>query len=217
MQLFHKDTRDRPYSNLKEAVAFVDQYLGNARRFQNDADTLRFASDMASLDGLYIELGVSKGRTINFISALNPKKIIYGFDSFQGLPEDWERTDKHFPKGSFALEGDEQPIFNPNIVIKVGLFSQSLPIFCKNEMSKDSQISFLHVDCDLYSSTHDSLKLLGPFLKKNSIIAFDEFYNYPGALNHEFRAFKEYTNKSGTKFEYLAFNEMHEQVVIRII
>lgn len=217
MQLFHKDTRDRPYSNLKEAENFVERFLDDAKRFQTDADTLRFASDMASLDGLYIELGVYKGRTINFISALNPTKIIYGFDSFKGLPEDWERTDKHFPKESFALEKNEQPYLNPNIVINIDLFHQSLPEFCQNHMSKDSQISFLHVDCDLYSSTRDALKHLGPFLRRNSVVIFDEFYNYPGSENHEFKAFIEFANKSGTKFECIAFNEMHEQVVVKIL
>lgn len=217
MQLFHKDTRDRPYSNLKDAKKFVERFLDNAKRFQTDADTLRFASDMASSDGLYIELGVYKGRTINFISALNPTKIIYGFDSFEGLPEDWERTDKHFPKESFALEKNEQPYLNPNIVINIGLFHQSLPEFCQNHMSNDSQISFLHIDCDLYSSTCDGLKHLGPFLRRNSIVIFDEFYNYPGSENHEFKAFIEFANKSGTKFECIAFNEMHEQVVVKIL
>jgi hypothetical protein len=37
-----------------------------------------------------MEFGVSRGVTINFLAALNPMKKIYGFDSFEGNPEDWD-------------------------------------------------------------------------------------------------------------------------------
>ena len=40
-------------------------------------------------DGLFLEFGVYKGTSINFISSLIPDKKIYGFDSFGGLPEEW--------------------------------------------------------------------------------------------------------------------------------
>ena len=217
MQIFHKDTRNRPFSGLKEAEIFVDRYLSKAKRCQTDAETLRFASDSVTVDGFYIELGVYKARTINFISALNPTKTIHGFDSFKGLPEDWEREDKAFPKTSFALKEGEIPDVNPNVVIHPGWFNRSLPVFCKKHLSSESIIAFLHIDCDLYSSTREAFEHLGPYLRSGSIVIFDELYNYPGALNHEFKAFEEFVDRTSFEVEYLAFNEQHEQVVVKIL
>ena len=42
-------------------------------------------------DNLYIEFGVFSGTSINYFSK-NLKKKIYGFDSFEGLKEDWVGT-----------------------------------------------------------------------------------------------------------------------------
>ena len=37
----------------------------------------------------YLEFGVWKGESINFLSSFLNKGEIYGFDSFKGLREDW--------------------------------------------------------------------------------------------------------------------------------
>jgi hypothetical protein len=37
---------------------------------------------------LWLEFGVASGRTINYISNFTNDKV-YGFDSFEGLPEKW--------------------------------------------------------------------------------------------------------------------------------
>ncbi|MDN3508922.1 MAG: hypothetical protein P0S93_02700 [Candidatus Neptunochlamydia sp.] len=34
------------------------------------------------------------GKIVNYIAALNPTKKIYGFDSFEGFPEDWVKEDR---------------------------------------------------------------------------------------------------------------------------
>lgn len=44
----------------------------------SDADVLRYGSDQVTLLGVYIELGIGVGRTVNFIAALNPTKKIMG-------------------------------------------------------------------------------------------------------------------------------------------
>ncbi|MCP5504337.1 MAG: hypothetical protein H7A41_04200 [Chlamydiales bacterium] len=50
-----------------------------------------------------------------------------------------------------------------------------------------------------------------------TIIVFDEFYNYPSAENHEFKAFMKFLEQTELQTEYLAYNAYHEQVVARII
>ena len=47
---------------------------------------------------LIAEFGVATGRTINHIARLRPEDIVHGFDSFEGLPEDWT---SRMPKGFF--------------------------------------------------------------------------------------------------------------------
>jgi tRNA G46 methylase TrmB len=60
--------------------------------------------DFASkTNGYFLEMGVGMGRTINFMAALNPTKTIYGFDWFEGLPEDWDKGDHIIQQGTFAL------------------------------------------------------------------------------------------------------------------
>jgi hypothetical protein len=54
-----------------------------------------------SNEGLILEFGVYKGESINYIARRLPKDLIYGFDSFEGLPEFWRNG---LPKGSFKIE-----------------------------------------------------------------------------------------------------------------
>ena len=49
-------------------------------------------------NGSILEIGVYKGGTINYIARKIANFIIYGFDSFQGLPEYWRKGSK---KGKF--------------------------------------------------------------------------------------------------------------------
>ncbi len=215
-QILHFKAINKPYLESEAAVRFVDKYLSQAKVVHSDAEAIRFASDQVTLKGTYIELGVCSGRTINFIAALNPDKKIYGFDSFEGFPEEWVRSDFKFPKGTFSFKNPEVlPPLIHNIVIFRGWFSQTLPEF--NGSHKKEPIAFLHVDCCLYSSTALAFEALGDRIHPGTIILFDEFYNYPNSEENESRAFFEFLERKNLKAEYLAFNDMHEQVVVRIL
>ena len=70
-----------------------DQLFGNADKFKDRFHLLKHALDQSNklkLDGEWGEFGVNNGVSINFISRFRDKgRCVYGFDSFQGLPEDW--------------------------------------------------------------------------------------------------------------------------------
>ena len=192
--------------------------------FDADADILRFACEQASTtfsDGFCLEVGVCTGTSINFISALLPKKIIYGFDSFTGLPEDWVRPDVTFKAGIFGLKSkfldqDVVPIFVlRNVKLFKGWFINVLPQF-KKEIMKDSPISFLHIDCDIYQSTKDVFDSIGGNIVPGTIILFDEIYNYAGFEVHELKAFLEFLAIKKLGCEFIAYNSMHQQAVVRI-
>ncbi|MCB1071750.1 MAG: class I SAM-dependent methyltransferase [Chlamydiia bacterium] len=215
-QILHFNSKNKHYLLDSKAQAFVETYLLNALSLTSDAEVLRFASESVTLDGGYLEMGVCTGKTVNYIAALNPTKKIYGFDSFEGLPEDWVKKDRVIPKGTFAFKNpNEMPYVLHNVYLYKGWFKESIPAF-KRDLFNGSQLAFLHIDCDLYSSTVDALRALEENIVPGTIIVFDEFYNYPGAENHEFKAFMEFLERTELQAEYLAYNAYHEQVVVRI-
>jgi len=155
----------------------------------------------------YLELGTYKGETANFFSKFLNK--LYCFDSFEGLREDWLGTGAS--KGTFNLN-KKIPRLNSNIECVVGWVEDTLEEFLKR---KSPKINFVHVDLDNYSSVKFSLEKLKPYLVKNSIILFDEYYNYTGWERGEYKAFKEIF--SDNEFQYKAFNLESKQCVIQII
>ena len=154
----------------------------------------------------YLEFGVWKGKTANFFSKYVKK--LYVFDSFEGLSEDWVGT-RHM-KGAFNLN-KKIPKLNSNVEPIVGWVENTLEDFLKKHNPK---INFVHLDMDTYSPTKFTLEKLKPYLVKNAIIIFDEFYNYIGWENGEYKALKEVFDEN--EFEYKAFTINSEQVVIQI-
>ena len=121
---------------------------------------------------LWLEFGVAGGSTINYISKFTTDKV-YGFDSFEGLPEKWRDG---FDKGEFTMHG-KFPIVNNNVELIKGWFNETLVNFMKTH---DKKISFIHIDVDLYSSTKYVLNTLKNYIDSDCIVVFDELVNYPG-------------------------------------
>ena len=142
-----------------------------------------------------LEFGVASGRTINLISNYTDN-VVYGFDSFEGLPEDWNNR---LPKGFFKCD---MPKVNKNVVLIKGLFNDTLPFF-KSRMLFNKPIDILHIDCDLYSSTKTIFNSLKDNIGKNTVIVFDELYDYEGFEDHEIKAFYEFVNEFKHEFEVI--------------
>lgn len=133
---------------------------------------------------VYLELGVADGETFGWwIERLrHPDSRFYGFDTFEGLPEDWG-THK---KGSFSNQG-KIPVFNDErYFLYKGLFQETLPPFLAD--LTDNHPKLILLDADLYSSTLFALTALAPRLRTGDILLFDEFFS----PQHEFRAFHDF-------------------------
>lgn len=152
--------------------------------------------------GLLLEFGVYKGSTINRIAAAYRESQIFGFDSFEGLPENWGRTDMIFDKGAFTLEGNLPPV-RSNVTLVKGWFNETLPRFLEEH---PGPISLLHIDCDIYSSTKTVFDLTKTRIQDGCVIVFDELINYPGFEEHELKAWQELLAETGMSWEWVGMN-----------
>jgi predicted O-methyltransferase YrrM len=198
----------RDVVTAEQSAAFILENMPDAMVFWDRHDTLRHALSLIKGPGLALEFGVATGTTLQIIAdTVAADRTVVGFDVFTGLPETW-RTG--FPAGEFAQE-NVPDVTGAEII--VGLFEAELPGFLDRN---DEQIAFLHVDCDLYSSAKTVFELAGDRLAPDAVLVFDEFFNFPGWQQHEFRAWTEFIEKSGRSFEYLAYTGNNEQVVVRL-
>lgn len=164
-------------------------------------------------DGDIFEFGVFTGNSLRFISKCISDRKIYAFDSFEGLPEAWPgyRSKTH-KKGHFNVNGKLPLIDNPNITFVKGFFENTIPNFLK---TYNNQISFLHIDCDIYSSTKTILDCMKPYISKGTILLFDEFIGYQDFEINEIKAFMEFIKE--TKLEYKYLYSAKEQVSLKIL
>lgn len=150
--------------------------------------------------GHAVEFGVYKGVTLRMIAEVMP---VTGFDSFEGLPEDWRPG---FSKGRFATTTIPQV---PNADLVVGMFEDTIP-----DWTPPAPLGLVHLDADLYSSTATVLKYLEPHLQPGCWIVFDEFHGYDGCEQHEARAWEEFKSRTGMKTRVIGHGP--EQLVVRV-
>jgi hypothetical protein len=191
----------------KETVDYVKANMPDAPYFEKHPKLVEFVVDEASLPGLYLEFGVGRGKSIRWIGR-HADRAVYGFDSFEGIPEYWNGN----PIGAFAQK--KLPKVPDNVQFEIGLFDRTLPAFLDKHADP---VAFLHVDCDLYSSTVTILDALGPRLQPGAVILFDEYYNFPRWQQHEYKAFQEFVRTSGLKYEYIAYSVTGQQVAAKVL
>lgn len=201
----------------EETAHYVQNNMGKIKAFSSQEEVMRYAlknmefKRNAKESLIIAEFGVFEGKSINYIASLvgNGQKI-YGFDCFDGLPLDW-RTD--FERGTFKVDG--LPKVAENVTLIKGLFSDTLPRFVAEHQAE--RCALLHIDCDLYESTRDVLTNLSGQIGAGTVLVFDEYFNYPGWQEGEYKAFQEFVSEQHLRYEYLAYNALHEQVAVRIL
>jgi hypothetical protein len=174
------------------------------------------------VEGDIVEFGVYTGRSLAMLSYCNNeyyknensvnsknnlKRQIYGFDSFEGLPE----TDGHlrWEENMFKYNHSYHPTIDIGVLVTPKIvedffFKMNLnkPIIKKNyynELNIDDidSIALCHIDCDLYSSTKDALNLIKKKLVNGSIIMFDDWFNNKANPNTgEQKAYNEFLEEN---------------------
>ena len=146
--------------------------------------------------GLRLEFGVWQGKSIQRCAARFPGQHWYGFDSFEGFPDDgrvdWQKPFK-------VIELPDTP---ENVTLVKGYFSDTLEPFLKDT---PGDLAFVNVDCDIYSSTVDIFTALEADgrLKPGLVIYFDELINYVDYMWNESLALFEMCERTGFGLEWI--------------
>ena len=206
-------------AKISHGVLFLDPSI--APLLTSLSFSAQFASTRTNVpEGLWLEFGTATGSTAKTIASyLPPDKKLYTFDCFTGLPEDWGIH----KAGNFAQTPPE--LDKDKIQIIEGLFKDSLPTFL---VEHEEKICFMHIDCDLYSSTKTVLELLKDRIVRGTIIAFDEYFDNNSLLenfndhaqaraiaeNGESKAFQEFAEQNNIKYQFMCSNIEHQATCI---
>lgn len=190
-----------------EACSYITAKMPRALTFPNWKELHLYCLKQATVAGLYLEFGVAYATSTNWL-AEHGGRTVHGFDSFEGLPEDW--NGRHESKGAYSL-GGKMPSVLKNVRLYKGWFDQTLPEFLRQNREP---VALVHVDCDLFSSTEYLLEQLRPRLQVGTVIIFDEYFNYISWREHEFKAFHEFVKKYEVKYEYIAWS--YQQAAVKI-
>ena len=169
--------------------------------------TFKLGIENAAIEGLVLEFGVRFGASIRQIAALAEQEV-HGFDSFEGLPEQWH----HEPQGIYSTKG-KLPEVPDSVTLHVGWFEDTIPAFIQKH---SGPIRFMNIDCDIYSSTKTIFDLFSDRIIPGTVIVFDEYIGNAHWREDEFKAFQEAVAKYGWSYEYLAFSFFTKQVLVKI-
>ena len=163
-------------------------------------EVLRTALNLVTDEGIGLEFGVYKGKSMRMMGAQRPKMRFFGFDSFEGFPDDGRPDwDQDFSLASL-------PRVPENCTLIKGWFEDTLTPFLEKH---PEPIVFIDIDCDIYSSTRTVLTTLSKAgrLKPGQIIYFDELINYATFPWHEMRALFELLEERGFGIRWLCVHK----------
>ena len=194
----------------KEAVEYIIANMPEAMVLADRDELMKFSFGQAPKEGLVVEFGVANGASLRHLAGLTPRQV-HGFDSFGGLPEDWSGTREK--TGAFTQRG-KLPKVPANVTLHPGWFNETLPGFVS---ANPGPAAFIHVDCDIYSSTVTIFEALRERIGRGTVILFDEYFNYPGWRAHEYKAFQEFIASTGLAYEYIGVSaeKGHVAVIIK--
>ena len=135
----------------------------------------------------------------------HPEATLHGFDSFEGLPEDW------FPyrKGHFGVGGRMPEIDDARVAFFKGWFEDVLPRYTV----APHDVLVIAIDADLYSSTICVLRHLRPHITTGTFVYLDDM----SQPDHEPRALAEFMAESGLRFAAVAADRTLRCVFLRCV
>ena len=227
--LYARDTRvyDDAYR------AFIGRTLEDMRRCRIPSHTLLWEASRLPKPGrqdsdeLLLDLGVWIGWSTRLISDACDRTV-YGFDTIEGLVEDWQVDDQILVKrGTFSLSEPfaQRLIRDTGVSLHDGLPAalgrdvqfirgstyDTLAPFLADRPA--APIRFFHMDLDTYESCLHALETCKDRFIEGSILVFDEYL----VTNGEMLAFYEFQRKYELEWRYRAWDleamEMNAEMV----
>ncbi len=155
--------------------------------------------------GSYVECGVAKGGCLALLSYFAGNRKVWGFDSFEGMPElsvedegdgkNWvgyKCSEFEGEIGARKIVEETSPFYQNTTIVK-GWFDQSLEV----NKSNIGEIAILRLDNDWYTSTKYCLDTLYQAVSENGIIIIDDYHTFIGCRKavDEFRSIHKISDK----------------------
>jgi len=192
---------------------FLEHNLSKYKIIKNIFYTIK----MDQVRGDYVEFGCFTGSSLKHALNCNKKYFVknsnmffYGFDSFEGFPEQVHSTfiNDNFKVNYLKVKKIEKK-FKKCKIIK-GFFNKTLSQ--KFIKQKITTIAFAFIDCDLAVSSKPVFKFILPRLISGSFLMIDDFYNLDKNNNSILKEFNKYKKNfyfyktfglSGVVFRYI--------------
>jgi hypothetical protein len=184
---------------VEDSADYIAAAMPQALALRSREELWDFAIRNVGAEGVWLEFGVFKGYSINYLADRAPGKV-YGFDSFRGLDEDWSGAGH--VKGTFDLAG-RLPRVRPNVRLLAGWFRDTLPGFLA---ANPDSVALLHLDCDTYGATAEVLGLVRDRLTPKSVVILDDYHGFWGFREGQLKAWAEFVAADGLAYRYAAFN-----------
>tara|TARA_B100001063_G_C16582060_1_gene461282 strand:- start:123 stop:797 length:675 start_codon:yes stop_codon:yes gene_type:complete len=223
MNFFKNKLTGKKYSKLLK-FGFSNKFilensglLAGNKAFYRQMKILEIIEKTHKVKGAIIEFGIWNGNNLitikKILDYLNINKKVFGYDNFKGFPNPSKL--KKQKKGKY--------IGNPNTIKKIISFFKlkNIEIFNDDIMNlikykkKFKSISFIYIDCNIYTPVKNILDQLGKKVNKGGIIAFDEAQHKTdkGEKMAMLNFYKK--NKKNFTLKYLKKNYQPDALLIR--
>src|SRR5216683_3654596 len=206
----HKTKLRQWIARFRDEDWYMLEFLGRREFYRRAFTTLKFNR----ITGDYAEFGYGP-KTFTYAfdcsrrAGLNCR--LWAFDSFEGLPDVGEQdTDPRYYRGVRRVPLTEAKRYLNWLGLAEGLDYSVVVGFYHESLERSGlpdDICLAYVDCNLYTSTMDVLRFLGPRLKNGMVIAFDDYFCFsPAGASCEKRALDKFFAESSWRLvPYMQF------------
>jgi hypothetical protein len=176
-------------SELEQIKNSIDAYIDEISEKHRMHRKIQFLLDIRGLliinkiSGSYLEFGVYRGEMMYAAAKVLKNNIdhLYGFDTFEGLPQPKNDDAKTFVFESPGFMSCPEDFIHtiladyPHTLVK-GDFRENTVIESIQKAMGNKTASVVSIDCNWPSSVLSSLETVAPYLTNGSIIYFDDYF-----------------------------------------
>lgn len=181
----HRQIPFRDYLNFKKLILFARVFPYTQLNYVRLSNNYELAKKLNKkrISGNFVECGVWKGGSAVILASMAGKRMVWLFDSFEGMPKTKLKYDQKILKKGDNLASEEEVKsllrgldLDKNVIIKKGWFNQTL---LRNK-KKIGKIALLRIDADFYESTKSCLDNLYDQVVTDGYVILDDYFGFQG-------------------------------------